>query len=405
MDSAKSVSELAVRHVSRGSGSPSELRSNIDSISLYQDVDADLVVGGADLLLGTVIPLVDSLPFTFAPIVMQPDSGVTFLVAAHTTLFPRDGDSLDFAIWPAADIQTTDSLLGPAVVNSPGYGLVDGMLAVQVPALAVGSGMIAPADTFYNVMTVDLPRNGYASDTLEIISFANLGTAPVANLDSLLLFADNGNGTWGGPSEETRLGHLEFTGGLWSISGLTWPLSNPANRIFLGCRLAPYPADGATLQFAVPTDGIQVASGNDGPLDVASVSPDTFVIQSLQAILVEANPLPQRSLIPGTQSQPLLSLQLRNSYATDRVVDSLRIALAAFDPDGASQAELDSQLDSLLLYLDGDGDPAVTSGTDLLLGTGYVAFGTATLPTGGLNVPAGGQILHLSLQRLPNEQH
>jgi hypothetical protein len=399
MDSAKSVSELAVRHVSRGSGSSAELRNNLDSLSLYWDVDSDLAVSGSDMLLGTVVPLVDSLPFTFAPILMLPDSGVTFLVAAHATLFPRDGDSLDFAIWPATDIQTTDSLLplGPAIINSIGYGIVDGMLAAQVPAVAAGNGVISPADTFYSVMTVDLPRNGYDLDTLEIISFANLGTAPVANMDSLVLFADNGNGTWGGPSEETRLGHLEFTGGLWSISGLTWPLTATANRIFLGSRLAPYPADGTTLQFAVPTHGIQVTSGNDGPLDVASVSPDTFVIQSLEAILVSVDPIPSRSLIPGTQSQPLLALQVRNSYATDRVVDSLRIVVASSDPDGATQAQLDSQLDSLLLYLDGDGDPAVTSGADQLLGTGYVVNGAAVVSTGGLTVPAGGQDLYLSL--------
>jgi hypothetical protein len=399
MASAKSVSELAVRHVSQGSGSPAQLRSNIDSVSLYRDVDEDLAVSGGDILLGTVIPVTDSLAFTFAPIVMQPDSGVTFLVAAHATLFPRDGDSLDFAIQTATDIKTTDSLvpLGPAIVNSTGYGLVDGMLAAQAPVIAAGSGMITPADSFYSVMTLDLPRNGYAEDTLQIISFANLGTAPVANTDSLVLFADDGNGSWGGPSEETRLGHLEFTGGLWSISGLTWPLATPANRIHLGVRLAEYPTDGATLQFAVPTDGIQVTSGNDGPLDAALVSPDTFSIQSLEAILVSAVPVPSRSLIPGTQSQPLLSLQLRNSYAADRTVDSLRIAWVAVDPDGASQAELDSQLDSLLVYLDGDGDPAVTSGADLLLGTGYVTNGIAVLPTGGLSIPAGGQAVYLSL--------
>jgi hypothetical protein len=330
---------------------------------------------------------------------MQPDSGVTFLVAAHTTLFPRDGDSLDFAIQTATDIKTTDSIvpIGPATTNSIGYGLVDGMVAAQIAAIGTGGGLITPTDSFYSVMTVDLPRNGYAEDTLEIISFAHLGSAPVTNLDSVVLFADNGNGTWGGPSEESRLGHLEFTGGLWSISGLTWPLSTPATRMYLGARLIEYPTDGATVRFAIPTAGIQVASGNDGPLDAAVLSLDTFVVQSLEAILLAADPVPARSLVPGMESPPLLSLELRNSYATDRVVDSLLLQLAAIDPDGASRAQLDSQVDSLLLYLDGDGDPSLTSGADVLLGSGYVSNGTVVVQTGGLTIPAGGQALIVSL--------
>lgn len=395
----KSVTGVTVRDASLGIGTPAERRSNIDSVALYLDTDDDLLVTAADSLLGQVEFTTSSVSFAFGGIDVPADSGRTFIVTIRTALFPHDGDSLDLFLDKTTDVLIADStaMVGPDSVNSYGYGIVDGMIAAQLAMAASGDDTIVSADTFYNVLTVDIPRNGYAADTLQILSVENLGTAPVSTVDSLVLFMDDGNDTWGGPAEEARLGTLNFTGGLWSISGLALPLPDPVTRLFLGVRLADFPTNGATLNFAIPNDGLLMQSGNDGPIDAAAVAPDTFVIRSLEALNINATALASQTLIPGRATAPLLGLELSNSRATAVTVDSLHFALVASDPSGASQAELESQIDSVLLYLDSDGDPAVLSVSDTVIGSAYISNGIARLTNLSLDIPAGGSVISLSL--------
>ncbi|MEW5995023.1 MAG: hypothetical protein AB1744_11595, partial [Candidatus Zixiibacteriota bacterium] len=375
----KSIESVRLRHASRGNGTPAELLTNVDSIALYLDLDNDSALTISDSLVATTAFNADLAILTFSPVVIAPGAAQTFIVSIRTSLYPRDGDSLDVLLLPAGDIQTGDGtiVIGPDTANSLGYNIVDGLIADQLTIPSTGVTSMSPGDTVYHVLTVDIPRNGYQADALQIFSVGNDGTADDSDIDSITLYVDNGNGLWGGPAEETCTGGLEFTGDRWTISGLSIPLISQTTRFYVGARLSAFPTNGATLALSIPEYGLQMSSQNDGPLDTATVPADTIVIQAVEALTVNTALIPSRQVIPGQSSGPILGLEFKNSYATAVSFDSIRCTLLAVDPDGATQAELDSQVDSLLLYLDRDGDYTAIGSPDTLLTVARLTNGTA----------------------------
>lgn len=400
-DENKTVTGLTLRDANRGAGNQAQRLTNVDSVSLYLDRDNDSTLTGADSLLAITAYDSSEIILSIAPLNIPADSGRTILAAVKTALFARDGDSLDIFTVPGIDIVTGDGTIvaGPDTVNSLGYCVIDGMIAAQVGFIATGLDTISPADIVYPVLALDLPRNGYLTDTLKIISFTNSGTAGNDDFDSLVLYRDDGDNSWEGSQGESRLGRLTFTGSQWTLSGLTAVLEEPLNRFYVGAALSSYPRNGASIALSIPISGIDMGSQNDGPVDVALMAPDTIIIESSETVAVSLVPLAGRELIPGENTGSLLSFTLTNSYADTVAIDSLRCYLILTDNDGATAEQLESQIDSLQLYvyLNRTADLREFGPADTVVATAYPDNGTVLFNTTGLELAGNGGAVGLSV--------
>ncbi len=396
-DTIKTISSITIRDTSMGVGNPAELLSNIDSVCICYDIDNDSLLTVSDSVMASIGSIAGVMTFSFSPIEILPDSGRTFIIGSRISQYSHDGDSLDLYFLPSIDIIAGGgtTIKGPEILNSLGYNIIDGLVAGQIRHVSTGLTQISPADSLYNVFIADIPKNGYRDDTLNIFSISNDGTATASDLDSLLLFFDNGNDIWDGRGVETYLGELVYTGSRWMRSGLNVPLTEQSNRFYVGVKLSSYPANGATLELGIPGNGLEMSSQNDGPVDSACAPIETITIQTLEALQVDTLTISSRPLIPGENSGPLLALEFVNSYLSSLDLDSIQINIDAVDSAGATQAQLDSQFDSLLLYINNDNNFEVISASDSLIATALVQNGTALFNTVGISIAGGGGELEL----------
>jgi hypothetical protein len=396
----ETVEGISVRSASRGSGTSEQVLSNIDILSVYVDANGNRRLDPSDTKLeetSTVSPVVT---FSFSPIVVGPGSKRTFFVSARIGSHPHDGDSLDLFLLPSADIEMGGgtTVAGPDTVNSLGCAILDGMVAEQLSLVPTGTSTINPAAGMAHVLTVDVPRNGYDVDVLEIFSVFNTGTADSADLDALVLYADNGNGMWDGGGTEARLGALNFTGSQWEISGLAFDLTAQTTRLYLAAGLSPTSTNGATLALGLPLHGVEMGSDNDGPIDMVVTPVETISISTSELLSVRTVAIPGHALIPGETTGPILALEFVNGYESPVGIAGLRFTLLATDPDGATQQELDSQIESLRLWLNKDGSLTEHGGADSLIASAGIGNGIATFDTDGLTIPAGSGVLGVFLE-------
>lgn len=393
-DDARTIDKFTVRTNFGGSGNNTQKLTNVDSLLLYLDTDNDSVFSAGDSLLMERALSSSSTEFDIDPLEISAGSGYTFIVAGRTALYPRDGDTLDLYLRSNIDVTVEGGTLvaGPDSANSYGAAVVDGMLADQISVATTGVVAIADTDSIFAVMALDIPKNGYATDTLRSFTVVNSGTATAADLDSLILFEDDGNAVWDGPSTEIALGRMYFTGAEWSLTGLTSELLNPQNRYYVAADVNQFAAASRTIVLDIPIGGLEMESANDGPIDAPVYGVDTITINSDERVTVAGHSQSERILVPGEISDPIFTVRMDNGYATPMGVDSIVLSVALADPRGASQAQLDSQIDSLLLYLDRDNDPTAVSASDSLIGTAQVTNGVAVLPVNGMLLSAmGGQ--------------
>jgi len=394
-DEDKTLTGLTLHDASTGAGTPTELLGNIDQAALYLDMDDDSTLTAGDSLLTSAAYDTDPVALSFDPLTVPARTGITLLATVNLNLFARDGDSVDVYLIPASDITTGDATIptGTDSANSMGVILIDGMVAEQVKLIATEIDTIMPGTIVYPVLTVDIPRNGYETDTLRAISIINDGTAGVDDLDQVLLYADNGNNSWDNEDVEILLGELAFTGDRWILSGLDLTLENSATRVYVGVELAAYPSNGATLAMTIPQNGLTVWSGNDGPLDCNMQATDTITIAATEAVQAGVVELNQRELIPGEISDPVAAFTLVNGRTAPAILDSLQVTLSAAR-EIIDQDQYDSQFDSLLLYHDLDGDITTLGTGDTLLATALVQNGEAVFVVSGLTIlPTGGEAI------------
>ncbi|MCD6161062.1 MAG: right-handed parallel beta-helix repeat-containing protein [candidate division Zixibacteria bacterium] len=399
LDTAKNIESVTVHDASRGAGNLAERLTNIDSLALYFDADNDTSITGIDSLIASESFTFDTLTLLFSPFSIPAESERSFIICPVISPNPHDSDSLDLFVLTDTDIQTSDGTMfqGPDTLNSQGYNIIDGLISEQISLIATGMTTISPGDSLYNIMIIDIPRNGYQEDTLNGFNVWNSGTADESDLDSMILFMDDGSNSWGGQAEEIRLGLLFFTGAYWSISGLNSPLTNQLTRYYVAVKLAAYPTNLSTVALGIPLHGLEMSSNNDGPLDVEIVPVDTVIIQTDEELAVSAVSIPARNIIPGESTGPILGLEFISSYAMSISIDSLSLNLLATDPDGASQSELDSQIDSMLLYANIDGDYTDLGLEDTLLSTAALSDGIIVFNTPGLSIPGSGSIIGISV--------
>ncbi len=391
-EETKYLSEISLRSACRGTGNSSQLLSNIASLAVHQDLNNNSMLDQGDLTVGTTSQIGNLVNIVLDPVAIPQASSAKFFISLRTSLYPHDGDSLDFYMLTASDLSFTSGtvLAGPDSVNSLGYCIVDGMSSEQVQIISSGNRSVNPESGIAKCLTLDLPRNGYEADTLNIISLFNDGNATTMDIDSFMLFGDDGDGSWENASSEIYYGKITFTGHHWSLSGINVPLTAQNNRFYVCAALSDYPTDGRKIALGIPKRGIEMASENDGPLD-APVNPvDTITILASSALTFASADLPAAELVPGAHSMPLTVIEIGNGTTMDVQLDSLRIRLYASDPDGAQQAELNSQIDSVILWLNNDDDPGTRTSADSIIDRRAFSGSSILFDTRGLTLSASG---------------
>lgn len=393
-DEDKTITDIILHDGSTGAGISEQLLANVDLLKIYLDQDDDSALTAGDSLIASISYDGSANMISFNPLTITARTGITLLTAVDLNGNARDGDSIDVFLIPADDIITGDATIpsGADSANSVGVVTVNGMVAEQITLYAAGADTIMPGAGVYPVLGMDIPRNGYQTDTLHALTVVNYGTADAGDLDQLLLYADDGNGSWDDNNTEILLGELAFIGDRWSLSGFTQPLSGPVTRLYVGTTLSGYPANGATLALSIPQDGLIVWSGNDGPIDSGLSAVDTVVIATSETIQIAAVKLVGQTLIPGELTAPLTGLTIINGRGVSSELDSIRVSLNAVT-EIVDQDQYDLQFDSLLLYHDLDGNPSVLGAADTLLASALVSDGVAVFAANGLTIaPTGGEV-------------
>lgn len=298
----KHLKAITFSNATSGSGSSSERDAEVSRLTLIEDSDDDQVldVDGSDAVLGTALFLGGHAAFSDLDWTLKPGASRRLFLTADVGLAgATDGDVLRAAIVGSEDLVFSDPtavistwpLLGTAAMT------VDGMVAGQIGDPGAAGVTLAPGDGPVSALHVIVPRNGYADDVLTRLRVVNLGTATDADLAELRLWRDGGDGLFGG--DDTDLGPLAYAGGVWQSAVLAANLGAAGARLFVSAQVATNPTDSVTIRLAIPTGGVEVGSGDDGPRDAVVENPQALLI-SVSRLLATLRITPATSALGQT---------------------------------------------------------------------------------------------------------
>ena len=254
--------------------------SNIDSLYVYADVDSNGLFDPALDIRLTSLPS-NGATFTFSDLNLDllPRSVSYIFVSYDVPLASTDGVSVDLQLFdvPSLIVQPAGiDILGEFPINSPGVDITDGMIAAQIATSTAPAVTAAANDLDVLATSMTIPSNGIRTDVLNTVEVRNTGTAAVGtDITGMRLWKETGgNPVEFDPSDDTPLGWLVWNGSTWAS---TLPISEPIPlsglRTYVTFTVSATPTDGATVQVEIPIGGIQVESGNDGPIDRPITNP------------------------------------------------------------------------------------------------------------------------------------
>ncbi len=280
------LTRLQVRNAGRSQSGATQAERDaaVSELTLRRDGNGDGVLGSVaqDPVLGTTVFAAGKA--TFAGLDHGLASGEIahlFLTADVSLTAAADGDTLAAVVGSAADLEFDDgvALVGAWPLDSQGRHRVDGMVAAQIANLEVPPVSLTAGEGPVLAFGLTIPGNGYLADTLTQIRLTNVGSATTADIETLQLWADDGDHLFT-PATDQPLGELASAGGSWIAPGLDAAIPPDGLQLFAGLTVGAAPADSATVQFRLPVDGVTVASTNDGPRDVAVESPTSLLIST-----------------------------------------------------------------------------------------------------------------------------
>ncbi|NIT02338.1 MAG: tandem-95 repeat protein [Candidatus Latescibacteria bacterium] len=257
-----------------------KLRIDGNDNGVLDDVVTDPVVG---------FTFFNSGKATFTGIAWNLPAGTSrhaFITAGISLGGAADGDIIAVRIGGILDVDFADqtNVVAAWPLSSNAELTIDGMLASQIACFDVLASTLAPGDGPVLALDLIVPRNGYADDILRGFEVINLGTAGPSDIGDLRLWRDGGDGAFsGGGGDDVEISPLVYSGGSWKSVLLSETLASAGARLFVGLTVSGAPADSVTIRFALPDDGIEVESGNDGPIDGP--------VENSEAMLLSSNPL------------------------------------------------------------------------------------------------------------------
>ena len=284
----RTLSELTLRNRTFGSGDVDQLDAEIEVVGVIEDTNGDGQLQiGSDRLLGSGsfengAVTIRNLQWLLSPHVSQD----LFVVIEVSSLFARDGDVLALELREPIDVGFTEesALISVWPLSSgPGW-TVEGMVADQIGTRSTAARTLGPGQSDAVVFDFTLPANGYEDDVLLGVKVDNRGTAGPNDIAALRLWSDGGDGAFSTESD-IDLGTFFWTGSNWQSPGLSTPLQEGTNRFFVSLDVEESLADSATVRLEIPIGGVEVLSGNDGPLDREVTAP-TGALLSTAPLLV-----------------------------------------------------------------------------------------------------------------------
>jgi uncharacterized repeat protein (TIGR01451 family) len=291
----------------------------IDSVTAFADADTNELF---DPLVD--LPIARSAPTEFGNAILsgfnldlQPEA-ITYLFVAYDVISnPGDSVLVDFKLTSPKELTLEPTVPNNKIiglpVNSPGTDFTDGAIAAQIALHDVPADLAAPGDQHVLSMGLTIPANGAKPDELTYLTILNAGSAVAGqDIDELNLW------------ESTRLiTTLTWTGTGWrNPTALSEPIPVQGFTVDVTFSAAVTANDDRTFQAVLPVGGIEVLSGNDGPIDVAMENLNTQTISTDPLITT----ISTDRLSYSTTQEIVLSMRVRNEDT-----DSL-LAIAAPAP-------------------------------------------------------------------------
>jgi len=292
-----------------------------------------------------------------------------FFTADIDSFYACDGDSLDIEIPGEEDVVIhgpQSKLFHEHPLNSPGTNPVDGFMSFQMKIEQPSVDTVFSGDTLQPIFSAVVPVNGYLPDILTGLSIKDFaGSNADSYVSNLKVWIDNGDGVFECTSD-SLIGHLQFTGEYFQSSGLYYVLSS-ASRIYITADIVEDFSSNAELMFGVPGDGVEYASGNDGPID-NYVLPSSFItVVRREYVQISPIDIEQDEVYPGDSEVELLAFELENKTLGSIWLDSILVT-----PD--STLNDCSFVSNFKLYCD-NGDYSFDSSMDTLLSEGVITQG------------------------------
>lgn len=401
------LQQLVVANLTRGAGSASRLDQELGTVRLYKD-QGNGAFDSADTLLRSAAATGGALTFDSLAVRVATGATIQIHLAASVPLDARDGDTLDVAIAGAAQAVFDQSV--PFLQRwpvSPGGALaVDGMAKAQLAVIAPTGGTVAAGATRRLAFHLMIPANGYEADALTGLHLVNLGSAvdslDVARVD---LWGDGSNGAFdAGAPDDFPLGRARWDGTAWSLTGISIPIPLAGRRVFASVDIAASATFGRTIALAIggpSRAGIDVASGNDGPVDSVATAGATMTIGPGPSAITLTASQSGVTLLPGASPGPRLSFLLVNKATLPETLTTLRFTNTTSGTGTATQLDQDWQ--KLALIVEGQtlskvsfaSGRATFSGLSLALAAGDTLHGE--ISSGASLAARDGDLLDLSI--------
>jgi len=389
---ARSLDTLVVSNVSTGPGSQGQIDAELEALYLYYDADSTGSIGPGDVLLASSSFTAGRAAFAVGGAWSIPGYGIErLLVGADVdSSLARDGDVIDAAILWSTDVvfvepSSVEDISPLYPINSYGTTAIDGMASYQLSLASTAPDTAYSGDLERLLATVVVPQNGYEADVLNGIDVRDSsGGFHSADFSAVRLHLDDGDGSFD-PASDPTAGTMVFSGDRYSITGLSIPIAG-ALRLFVSADVSTTPTNGDTFRASIPTGGVRVASGNDGPVDTAVSTAGDIVLINVEEVDVSTLPLGAFVPNPGDRNVPLLRVRLVNSTLSPVTLDSVEVENTT--AGAGSQAELDASLEAVRVYAD-DGN-GIVDPWDTILADGLTfASGTLTTTALGATIAVG----------------
>ncbi|MFN8177880.1 MAG: hypothetical protein U0167_08130 [bacterium] len=314
---ARTLTTVRVHDASSGAGTLADLDAQLHRLVLQVD-DGDGVVEGAaaDSVLGVAFFVGGDAAFSGLHVVLAAGETRRLWLSADISLpLAADGDVLALDVPSADQVAFAEPTAAVASwpLDSGARWSVDGMVAAQMTIAPSPAVTLGPNEGPALALDVTVPSRGYAADVLQQWTVENEGTATSADIAELRLWRDGGDGTFdAGATDDVDLGALAPFGAEWTHPALAQSLPPGGARFFVSVRASASPGESTSVRLAVPIDGLQVASGNDGPIDVEAASANTILF-STAVLLASLRIDPAASTVDSTVA---VTMTVRNVHPT-----------------------------------------------------------------------------------------
>jgi hypothetical protein len=387
------LTALTLTNGTSGIGIPSQRDAELGTVRLIRDAGTAAYEPGVDtVVVAQAVASGGKVRYTPISVNVPALGSVRLHAVSNVPLNVRDGDRIDLSVAAAGDMTFTlgGSTNSTFPLSPAGDFPIDGMIAAQITLAPVPPDSIIAGTLDELALDVILPSNGYASDSLNALAVVNEGTAVVgSDLTGVSAWAEsNGTNTF---DSDLLLGSLVFTGGQWQISGLNYPVPTSGLHIYFTVNTADLASQGRTIRLALPfspSPGVNMQSGNDGPIDAVVRNPTSRPISAANRVTWSSVSLPPLTVRPGDRDVPLLAVDALNSYASAQVMTAFTVTNVS--AGGGTQTDRDHEVQLLALRADGNGNGVLDGpGTDPVLGTAIFQDGRGAFVSLSHSIPAG----------------